>query len=135
MRSLTHTPDPDGAKFKLVDTGATEPSLFFVSLNVSSLAKAREYYTGAFQMQEFKDVPGASKVDSSMVVGFSDKQMRLELVEFTKEPIRFEEGKGRMATGANARCAAFVGVFGCSNCSNCSNCLPAAHRCCCRDPL
>ncbi len=71
---------PDGYPFKLVNTPFfSNEEFLFVSLHVTNLAKATEFYIEKLKMQEFTDVPGATP--GGRVLGFSKAAPKLELVQ------------------------------------------------------
>lgn len=58
----------------------SEDPFAFVSLNVSNLASATEYWRDILGMREMRGVPGAAS-EGAVMLAFGEDQTRLELVE------------------------------------------------------
>eukprot|EP01012_Entosiphon_sulcatum_P069286 TRINITY_DN999_c0_g1_i1.p1 TRINITY_DN999_c0_g1~~TRINITY_DN999_c0_g1_i1.p1 ORF type:complete len:425 (-),score=93.63 TRINITY_DN999_c0_g1_i1:181-1455(-) len=88
---------PDSQSYKLVESDREEPVLF-VSINVSNLARSKHFWCTVLGMREFSNVPGALGTANSAVVGYHDKQVKLELVATPNgEPVDFKKAGGRIA--------------------------------------
>jgi len=91
----------DRYRFKLVYRTKDRREPFrLVSLHVTDVKKSRDYYTSSFGMSVFssKDVNGALKSDDSVLVGFSEDQTLIELVELRDAKLDHAKALGRIAS-------------------------------------
>lgn len=97
---------PDGYRYLLVDTaeGPSSEPFLFVSIHVSDLQKAQQFYVDVLGAAIFQGVPGSLGTPNSLVIGFDKSSsganaVKLELVELPRgTTLDHAEAKGRFAT-------------------------------------
>jgi len=92
---------PDGHRYLLVPgtTGCNpEDPFLFISLHVTNLSASLLYYTEVLGFTMFNNVPGALNTPKSVVIGFEENSVKLELVELEKgQHLDHKTAIGRLA--------------------------------------
>ncbi|MFN3817240.1 VOC family protein, partial [Brevundimonas sp.] len=93
--------DYNGYQYKILPSQGpvlrSDPFLF-VSINVADLDRAADYYRTVLGMREFKGVPGAERRLRSVMLGYSEGQAKLELVQLPAgEAVQHRKAFGRVA--------------------------------------
>lgn len=109
---------PDGYRYLLVDmkgkkntyknkSDVVEPFLF-VSFHVKNLRRSIDFYTKVLGAKVYENVEGTLGTSNSVVVGFTDDGVKIEMVEIGTE-IDHKEASGRFATETEDGAPTYMG--------------------------